>query len=308
MSAMDGVWVWVWNLERCEGADPARIAARLQQAGAAGVIVKITDGARRFGGGAADARRLADAGVPVATWSYCYGTADEAQAIAAEVARARPLWHVLDVEQEVEQSPDPAGWARGVVAALRPLGVPLAYCPLPVPRYHERLPYYQLSVEAGLPMVPMLYWVGLNWSVDRTVDAFVQDVARYGLGGPAICPAYEDCPLAGAGATDADVARFGEIARQQGWTGLSCWTWEHMDEGAWQRLARLAAALTPQPQPQPAPQPGPGDGSKRLQAARIGAALVSVALDEGLADDEALAQIDQEERALYALLYGEGAS
>src|SRR3972149_2459424 len=61
-----GKWVWVWNWRRCDGGDPAKVAARLRTAGCRGALIKAHDGPRWFaqgrpprrGGGGALARRF----------------------------------------------------------------------------------------------------------------------------------------------------------------------------------------------------------------------------------------------------------
>jgi hypothetical protein len=248
MRPTDGFWVWIWNWRNCEGGDAAAVAARLHSVGARGAILKAADGAVWFDQGqpvSAIVAALRAQGTECATWQYCYGrdVAGEAQRAVETVQEAAPLFHVLDVEQEVEDLPDPAAaataLARSVLMHL-PAGYPLCYSPLPAIRYHLKLPYRQLT-DAGLTMLPQLYWTGLGWTPQQTAAVFYADAAQYDLLPQPVAPAYEDAP--GARASDADLDAFVQLTLAQGATGLSVWSYEHLDAAGWQRAARAAQAI-----------------------------------------------------------------
>lgn len=249
VNVMGGVYLWVWNLRNCEGGDLAAIAQRVKSAGAAGVILKASDGNTWFDQGqpvSAVIPALEKLGCRCATWSYHYGqdVAGEAQRVNETIAVA-PAFHVLDIEQEVEDLPNPSIVADQLVQAIaanNPANVPLCYAPLPAIRYHLRLPYRQLT-DAGLTMLPQLYWTGIQWSVAQTVAVFYGDATQYDLLTQPVFPAYEDA--AGARATAADVATFVAAIQAQGAAGCSVWSYEALDAGGWERVALAAAAFAP---------------------------------------------------------------
>lgn len=248
MLPTDGLWVWIWNWRNCDGGDAATVAARLKVVGARGAIVKAADGSGWFDQGAAVSAvcaQLRAQGVQAATWQYCYGrdVAGEAQRAIETITEAQPAFHVLDVEQEFEDLSDAAGAATTLAQTIRaavPAGFPLCYSPLPAIRYHLRLPYRQLT-DAGAIMLPQLYWTGLQWTPQRTVEAFYDDAARYELLTQPIAPAYEDAP--GCRPVDDDLDAFVQLTLGRGATGMSVWSYEHLDAAGWARAARAAAAL-----------------------------------------------------------------
>lgn len=321
MTVLDGLLVWVWNVRACDGGDTAAIVARLKSTGAAGAIVKICDGTGKYNTDvdlAALRQAFRTAGLTFATWGYNYGIspAAEGQLAGALCAALQPDIHVFDAEQEVENSADPAATANAIVAGFRAqCSGPIAYSPLPAIRYHLKLPYRQLT-DAGLPMLPQLYWTGLQWSPQQTVGWFYADAAQYDLLTQPVYPAYEDAP--GARADDANLAVFLNLIKLQNVTGASVWSYEHLDAGAWQRAATVAQALAPAPVPVPPtpPVPTPPDPPQppvpptptgaRTALAQLGINVASAALDPGLADDEAIAAIDSAERQIYDVLYPSG--
>jgi hypothetical protein len=248
MRLTDGFWVWIWNWRNCEGGNAAAVAARLRSVGARGAILKAADGAAWFDQGqpvSAIVAALRAQGTECATWQYCYGrdVAGEAQRAVETVQAAAPLFHVLDVEQEVEDLPDPAAAATALAQSVLtriPPGYPLCYSPLPAIRYHLKLPYRQLA-DAGLTMLPQLYWTGLGWTPQQTAAVFYADAAQYDLLPQPVAPAYED--TLGARAGDADLDAFVQLTLAQGATGLSVWSYEHLDAAGWQRAARAAQAI-----------------------------------------------------------------
>lgn len=298
---LTGGWVWLWNVDNqygsSSGGDLATIAQKIKSNGGRGVIVKVADGNGVYPqhpllSPAQVVVELQSYGIDVATWSYHYGDAmGEAAAVTRALVGCTPSFHVLDVEAQVEQATDPVGWANGIVSDInvaRP-DIPLVYAPLPIIHYHTRLPYYQLSVGHALPMIPQLYYVGLQMTPLDTVTSFVSDMEQYGLNGPTILPSYEDSPLAkpNQGSSDVDAAAFTTLCLQQGWGGIVVWVYEYMDDAAWARFSAACAVFTPVPTPTPVPVPTPPSTSTRMTYAQIGAELVATALDDNISDLDA---------------------
>lgn len=256
-----GVWVWIWNLPKSDGGDPAAIVKRLQAAGCAGVFVKGCDGAGPFTNEwtaiAALAAALRAAGLGFATWGYNYtGAADEA-AIAVKLCQTmQPAAHVFDVEQQLENLPRPYAAAMDLTAAVQAAlpAQPLAYAPIGSIRNHLRAPYRQFT-DAGLAMLPMCYYVGFGWTPQATLGQFYADVATYELAQQPIYPAYEDAPLAGVGSSADDVQTFATLANAAGAAGISVWVYEYLDDAGWQRVATAAQTFPAPKQPTPPPTP-----------------------------------------------------
>ena len=263
MPATDGLWIWIWNWQNCEGGNAATIAAKLKSVGAKGAIVKVADGDHWFEQGqpaTAIVAALRAAGTDAATWQYCYGknaTAEMTLGVQT-IQQCAPAFHVLDVEQEFEDYSNAATVATALASGIKAdiaEGFPLCYSPLPAIRYHLRLPYRQFT-DAGLLMLPQLYWTGLQWTEQQTREWFYVDAAQYGLTGQPIAPAYQDS--AGCRPTEDDLRSFLAGILAAGATGCSVWSYEHLDAGGWARAAlaalllRSAAVVTQQPPATPA--------------------------------------------------------
>ena len=259
MTPFDGTLVWIWNLVNCDGGDYDAIAGRIKDVGARGVIVKASDGGNWFPQGrngqtpvSEIVSELRGRGLTAVTWGYCYdySEAAEAQRAIETIEQARPDAHVLDVEQEDEQQPGTAADATALAHAIKsasPPDFPLAYAPLPAIGLHVRLPYRQFT-DAGLAMLPQLYWSALGWTPQYTVRQFYEALATYDLARQPIYPAYIDA--AGARATDEDLAAFLALVAMHGVTGVSVWSYEHLDSDGWRRVAQAARAFpatTPDP-------------------------------------------------------------
>jgi hypothetical protein len=235
------------------GGNAQAIANQVFAYGGRGVLLKIADANHAFYQGplppAQIVTELQQTGLIVSTWSYHYGEPyGEADAVLSVLRDCRPTCHVLDVEAEVEASA-PVSWARTIIPRLQAgTDVPLAYSPLPIISYHPSLPYYQLSVEYGLTVLPQTYWTGLQWAEQRTVNTFYQQLSDYGLWGQYVYPAYQDTP--GCWCTTSDVVQFVADIVAQDATGFSVWSFEHMDTAAWQRFGDACSHL-PQQQAEP---------------------------------------------------------
>lgn len=279
MPVTDGLWIWLWNLDQCDGGDYDAIAARCLAAGVTGLLVKAADGGswfpQRNGAGPQTATQIVAAlkarGLRAGTWSYCYGRdiAAEAQRAADTINEAHPDLHVLDIEQEFEDGTAPDGAATNMVSAIRattPDGFPLAYSPLPAIDLHLRLPYRQFT-DARLTMLPQLYWTGLQWSWQATCTRFWSAAERYTLLAQPVAPAYEDAP--GVRPSDDDVAAFTADCIRRGVAGISIWSYEHMDGDAWRRATAVAAALH-------AAQPAPATATAAALQAKLDALIAGI--------------------------------
>ncbi len=267
-----GVLAWIWNLENCEGGDVNAIVQRLLSNGCAGAIIKDTDAGHTFGDWTqvrALITALRAAGLSALTWGYLYD-ADAAGERAIQIDAIKtnePDGRVFDAEAEFELAANKVADATALATAVTAAcpGVPLAYAPIGSIRNHLSFPWLQFT-SAGLRMLPQTYYRAFGWTPTVTLDAFYADIAQYNLGAQPIYPAYIDAPSAGQGSTTADVITFATLAKAAGATGISVWSYEHLDAAGWQRVA-TAAQLFPHlgPPTPPPPTKPPLDDKARLQ-------------------------------------------
>src|SRR3990172_3874780 len=173
--ALAGKWVWVWNWRRCDGGDPAKVAARLRTAGCRGALIKAHDGPRSFDQGR-PWREIATAlkaegragppagGPPPAGETVSYGGA---------------VLFVLDVEAECEGQPQAAEeLCRRVREQVGP-DYPLYYSSFAITRYHRSFPYTPFD-EHCRGAAPQVYWNAFRWPVAQAVRWTYDDYTAQG--------------------------------------------------------------------------------------------------------------------------------
>jgi len=237
-----GKWVWIWNWQRCEGGDAARVAARLRAAGCAGALVKAFDGPRWFDQGRAwreIAAELKGHGVAAGGWGYSYGTdpAAEAQRAIETAQYGGADLLVLDVESEFKGNPRAAdALCRRIRDALGP-EYPLYFSSFAIARYHRTFPF-EFFGRYCAGTVPQVYWNAFRWPVDQSLDWTYEDYAALGFGPERVFPAgglYRE-GIVGYPYPD-EVREFVRQARTRGSYGVSFWSYEHMSEEMWQAVA-----------------------------------------------------------------------
>lgn len=248
--ALSGKWVWAWNWRRCDGGDPQRVADRLKAAGCRGAIVKAFDGGYWFDQGLPFrdiARRLKARGVGAGGWGYLYGRDPAAEAQKAiETAQAGEAdFLMLDVETEFKGRPDAADEAcRLIREALGP-DYPLYYSTFAIARYHRAFPYEAFE-RYCIGTAPQVYWNAFRWPLEQSLGWTYEDYAAMRIGGTRVYPVgglyregfvtYPDPD---------DVRAFIEQAAARGSTGVSFWSYEHMDATMWQAVASAAIGEAP---------------------------------------------------------------
>jgi len=237
---LSGKWVWVWNWRRCDGGDPAKVAARLRAAGCRGALVKAHDGPRWFDQGRPwreIAAALKSEGLAAGAWAYVYGRDPGGEArLAGETARAGADLFVLDVEAEFEGQPRAAEeLCRRVREAVGP-GYPLYYSSFAIARYHRSFPYaaFERYCQGAAPQV---YWNAFRWPVAQALRWTYEDYAALGT------PPERLLPVAGLYSgrgvpypSAADVAAFAAQAAQAGSPGVTFWSYEHMNDTMWEAV------------------------------------------------------------------------
>ncbi|MDO8612647.1 MAG: LysM domain-containing protein [Dehalococcoidia bacterium] len=236
--ALAGKWVWVWNWRRCDGGDPAKVAARLRTAGCRGALIKAHDGPRWFDQGRPwreIAAALKAEGLAAGGWAYLYGRdpAGEARLVGETVSYGGADLFVLDVEAEFEGQPQAAEeLCRRVREQVGP-AYPLYYSSFAITRYHRSFPYASFDKHCH-GAAPQVYWNAFRWPVGQAVRWTYEDYAALGT------PPQRLFPVAGLYSgrgvpypAPADVAAFAAAAARSGSPGISFWSYEHMNDEMW---------------------------------------------------------------------------
>jgi LysM repeat protein len=328
---LSGKWVWIWNWRRCDGGDPAKAAARLRQAGCRGVLVKAHDGPHWFDQGRPwreIAAALRAQGLLVGGWAYLHGRdpTAEARLVGETVSYGRADLFVLDVEAEFEGQPQAAEeLCRRTREAVGP-DFPLYYSSFAIGRYHRSFPH-QVFARYCQGAAPQVYWNAFGWPVQQAVRWTYEDYAALGE------PPLRVFPVAGMYAERGvpypaadDVKAFADEIARRGSTGLSFWSYEHMNDEMWaavsasgrqeqeveissqeyQKLSSAHAALANRvghleaevaalkkvPAPKKAPSP-PSHPSPRTYTVRPGDTLSGIAGRFGIADWRTLYQANK---------------
>jgi hypothetical protein len=242
-----GQAMWIWVLDRTEGGDPARIAARARAAGITAVYLKAGDGAslwRQFTPRVVGA--LKAGGLRVCAWQFVYGRrpAAEARVGAAAVARGADCL-ITDAETAYE------GRRSSAVAYLRELrarigrGFPLALTSFPYVDVHPAFPYSVFLGPGGAQVnMPQVYWKDIGDRVDRSLERTMRLNRVYAR------PIHPIGQLYQAPATT-DVLRFGRLATAYQAPGLSWWEWTFAPARLWSALPRTLPASAPAAAPDP---------------------------------------------------------
>ncbi len=240
-----GNWIWIWNWRRCEGGDPALVAARLRSARCAGTIVKANDGPYWFDQGIAW-RELAQAlnaeGAGAGAWGYFYGedTAGEAQRVIETARYGQAAFFVLDVESEFEGRPQAAQELCSQIRAGLGPDYPLFFSTFAIPRYHRSFPF-EVFARHCQGAVPQAYWNAFGWPPEQALAWMYEDYAGLGWAAARLFPAaglYAEGAVAPPSADE--VQRAAALCRRQGSSGMSFWSYEHMSNVMWQAVAQTS--------------------------------------------------------------------
>jgi LysM repeat protein len=253
MNTLNGKWIWLWNWRRCDGGDPARVAERLKAAGCAGALVKAWDGPRWFdqsatGGWREIARALKAHGLAAGGWGYCYGRDAEEE---AERAIETGLFGeadllVLDVESEFKGRPDAAEELCAGIREVMGPEYPLYFSSFAIARYHRSFPF-EVFRRHCTGAAPQVYWNAFRWPLEQSLGWTYEDYAALGIPPSRVFPVgglyqegfvrYPD--------TD-DVRAFIRGPAGRGSSGVSFWSYEHMDGEMWQAVAAESISGAPE--------------------------------------------------------------
>ncbi|MFC1879260.1 nuclear transport factor 2 family protein [Chloroflexota bacterium] len=160
---IQGKGFYIWQVPRCEGGDPAAIAAAAEQAGLSHVLIKIADGTSAYNDGlvAPVVQALRDRGISPLGWHYIYGydPIGEAEIALQRLGELDLDVYVIDAEAQFKE-PGKDEAARQFMAYLREyLPVfPMALSSYRYPSYHPQFPFQAFLEKVDLNM-PQVYWV-----------------------------------------------------------------------------------------------------------------------------------------------------
>jgi hypothetical protein len=245
-----GLWIWIWELAKCEEGNVPALLAKAKRVGAAGVILKCGEN----GPGVeqvtpALVKAFADAGIGLAVWWYCRPWCFDGQIAMLKAVRAMGVTaFVMDAEKEwdaPDQRVGAGGHAQRIRAALGP-DVFLADAPWSRPKKHggffpyaefgavmnARCPqfYWELAEVAGEPQAPFLADCDAEWAETDAVRPIC----------PALCSVNED------GSVHAPVSELAyALDRYARRDSVSIWSWQHLSAAEWALLEKRAAAAPP---------------------------------------------------------------
>ncbi len=244
---LDGKWIWVWNWRRCDGGDPQAVADRLKAAGCRGAIVKAFDGGYWFDQGLSFrdvCRRLKARDIGVGGWGYLYGedTAAEASRAIETAQYGEADFLVLDVESEFKGHPEAAADVCQRIRETLGPDYPLYFSSFAIARYHQSFPFEAFRRNCT-GTAPQVYWNAFRWPLEQALGWTYEDYTAMHL------PTAEVFPVGGLyreGAvtypTPQEVRDFVRGAAERGSSGVSFWSYEHMDDAMWQAVASAALA------------------------------------------------------------------
>jgi hypothetical protein len=260
-----GKGFFTWQLARCEGGSPVRIAARAADAGLSHVLIKIADGIEPCGDNGlnrAVVQALREQHILVWGWHYVYGRRpdDEARVAIGQVRGLGLDGYCIDAEAEYTQ-PGKEAAARRFATEVRGAlpDVPLALSSYRYPSLHA-VPWAAFLERCDVNM-PQMYWEQAH-----NPDQQLRRSARELLALRPQRPVFPTGAAYGAGgweATAGDLRVFLNTAREMGLAGANFYSWDYAGSprksGLWDAVAKFD--WPPQAPDLPAPEPAPRDDS-----------------------------------------------
>jgi hypothetical protein len=235
-----GGGMWIWQLSKSSGGDPAAIAAQAHSAGLSTVFVKSADGTSVWSQfSPALVQALHGQGLRVCGWQYVYGSDPLGEASAAQAAVADGAdCLVIDAESEYEGRYAAAQQYIGALRAALGPGYPIGLTSFPYVDFHPGLPYSVfLAPGAAQANLPQVYWKTIGGGVDAVSAHTYAHNRLYGAPIEPLGQAYDD-------PAPADVARFRQLWTTYGSAGMSWWSWQSASATTWAAIAAPAPGPT----------------------------------------------------------------
>lgn len=228
-----GDGMWIWELRRSDGGDPAAIAARARAAGVSTVFVKSSDGAtsRWAQFSSATVAALKAQGLRVCAWQFVYGNNPLGEAsLGADAIADGAECLVVDAEGAYAGKYAQAAQYMAALRATVGPAYPIGFTSFPYVDYHPRIPYSVFLGPGGANAnLPQVYWKDIGGTVDAVSARTLAHNRVYGVPLAPIGQTYGNVP-------PADIARFRELWAAYGSAGLSWWSWQATTEPGWAAL------------------------------------------------------------------------
>jgi murein L,D-transpeptidase YcbB/YkuD len=232
-----GHGMWIWQVPKAAGGDPAGIAEQAHLANIDTLIIKSAHGATPWSQFSPElVAALHAEGLTVCGYQRLESSRAKAQAKAAATAvTAGADCFVIDAEAELEGR---YGVARTYMKALRQrIGAdfPLGFTSFPYVSLHPLEPYSVFLGEGGATVnLPQIYWKAIGHSPSVAFARTVADNSVYGRPLAPIGQLYE-------GPRRSEVLSFRRLALAYDVTGVSWWSWDSARASGWRALAPLVS-------------------------------------------------------------------
>jgi hypothetical protein len=231
-TAFDRQGMWIWYVDRTDGGDPARIAARAKRYGIGTLYIKSSDGANYWSQfNSSLVERLHAAGLSVCAWAFVYGDAPVAEArVAAAAVKHGADCFVIDAEGQYEGKY--AAAERYMLSLRARIGdeFPVALAAFPYVDYHPAFPYSVFFAPGGAQYnQPQMYWKAIGTSV-RGIYEHTYLYNRlwgrplYPLGQTYMSPSRQE------------IIQFRRFAENYGGQQVSWWAWHETSSRTWSAL------------------------------------------------------------------------
>jgi hypothetical protein len=238
-TAFDGNGMWIWQLPKSQGGDPAAIVAQAQAHAVRTVFVKSSDGTTwwpQFSPALLAA--LKAGGLRVCAWQFVYGTDPVGEAaVGAQAVSTGADCLVVDAETVYEGR---YGQAQQYVAALRGAigpNYPVGLTSFPYVDYHPALPYSVfLAPGAAQFNLPQVYWKAIGTTVDTAMSHTYADNPPYGRPIMPLGQLYDN-------PSTADVLQFRSLVPLYGSAGVSWWDWQEATPDGWNAVSAPLATF-----------------------------------------------------------------
>jgi Putative peptidoglycan binding domain len=224
--------MWIWYVERTEGGDLARIAARAKRAGIGTLYIKSGDAGNYWSQfNSAMVERFHRAGLSVCAWQFVYGDSPvaEARVAAAAVKRGADCF-VIDAEGDYEGKYAAADrYMRALRARIGP-EYPVSLAAFPYVDYHPSFPYSVFFAPGNATYnQPQMYWKAIGTSVRGVYEHTylfnrIWGHPLYPLGQTYMQPGRKE------------ILRFRRFAESYGGQEVSWWAWHETNGRTWNAL------------------------------------------------------------------------
>jgi Putative peptidoglycan binding domain len=239
-TAFDRQGMWIWYVDRTEGGDLARIAARAKRSGIGTLYIKSGDGGDYWSQfNSAMVQRLHAAGLSVCAWAFVYGDSPVAEArVSATAVKRGADCFVIDAEGNYEGKYAAADRYMRALRARIGDEYPVALAGFPYVDYHPSFPYSVFFGPGGATFnQPQMYWKAIGTSV-RGIYEHTYLFNR--LWGHPLYPLGQTYMQPGR----KEIIRFRRFAENYGGQQVSWWAWHETTARSWNALgARLVGPV-----------------------------------------------------------------